>query len=401
MTPWTRLLRACGAAALAALLVLSGGSGRIALANGVGDLYVADSNVVNEVYLKTSTIESPITVPAAPTMLAFTADGQTLYAADGTTDLYQIRISDLAVSGPTRAPKPITAMAHPFGASLFLALAGSSSLSVLQDGATAFIAGPTLPAAPDLLAADPRETRFAAAAKGAGWVAIVEPTSSKVIRVGGASGIGGKVVAIAIARAEGEVWVATSGPDRVALVSLASGKVVSSAPLDGAPVAITALDKFAVVAVGSSLYKIKSGAASAWATASGRVLALASDLSAQYVYVATATRVTAHAVAHPQATPAASVAMPNGAPTALAPVPNRGSSLAAAGGDATANAAAANPKSTSRPAQTHAPATDALGGVAIGGRTVDLATLLAGVGAVVLAVLVGSREVIKRLVGGP
>ena len=392
MSTWTRSLRVFGAVALAASLVLAGGSGRVVLANGVGDLYVADPKGVLEVYLKTSTIESPITVPAAPTMLAFTAD------------VYQIAISSLGVTGPTHAATPIVALAHPIGSSLFVAYRGAKTLGVLVDGAATFIDGPTLPASPDILAADPRETRFAAAAKGDTWVAIVEPSSSKVTEVGGSGGIGGKVVAMAVARAEGYVWVATSAPNRVALVSLSTGKVASSAPLDGAPTAITALGKFAVVAVGSSLVKVQAGAASAWAQASGPVLELASDLTASYAYVATADKVTALSVANPKASPAASVAVPNGAPAALAPVPNRGSSLGAAGGGDQGGTGASpgtgNGKSTAHPAtKTHAPATDTVLGDGMRISSSDLTTVFIVVGAVIVAVLVGSRLLIKRLVG--
>lgn len=406
MTPWNRSLRVLGSAAVAVCLVLAGDPGRLALANGVGDLYVADAQGVEEVYLKSSIIESPIKIPAAPSMLAFTADGQTLYTADGTTDLYQIAIVNLEVSGPQKAAKAITAIAHPYGADLFLAYEGSKGLGVLVDGATAFTDGPDLPAPADLLAADPRETRFAAAAKGDTWVAVVEPSSSHVTQVGGSAGVGGKVVGLAVARAEGYVWVATTGPNRVAKVSLATGKVAASIPLDGAPTAITAIEGAAVVAIGSDLVKVRTGAASAFATASGTVLELATDLTAGFVYVATSDRVTAISVATPTASPAASVAMPSGKPAALAPVPNKGSSLVSAttgGTEASAGTGASagtNGSSTAKPGKTHAPATDtddAPGPLRIAGR--DVTNLLLGVGALIVVVVIGSRYLIKRMVG--
>lgn len=408
MTSWTRVLRAFGAAAAAACLVLGGGSGHVVLANGIGDLYVADSAGIDEVYLKASTIEKPITdLPAVPSLLAFTPDGQTLYTASGSTDLYQIKISDLSHTGPTRTSAPVTALAHPFGSSLFVATEGSRTLSVLTDGGTSFADGPTLPSAPDLLAADPRETRFAAAARDGSWVAVVEPASSKVIAVGGSSGIGGKVVAMAVARAEGYVWVATASPNRIALVSLSTGKVASSAPLDAAPTAVAALGKFAVAATGDDLWKVQGSKASAWATAPGPVLGLAADLSAQFVYAAVSDKVVALAVAHPTASPAASVVLPKGPPTALAPVPNRGSSLSTsdssgAAASAPSSQGGSSAKATTAPRKTHAPSTDTLGALATG-RTpgMDPATLVLIVGGVVVAVVAGSRLLIKRLVGEP
>ncbi len=404
MTSWTRSLRAIGAAALAASFVLASGSGRVVLANGIGDLYVADPKGVLELYLKASIIENQIPdLPAVPSMLAFSANGATLYASDKSADLYQIKISDLSHSGPTRTATPITAMAYPFGSSLFVAVQGSKTLSVLADGAPTFADGPTLPAVPDLLAADPRETRFAAAALGASWVAIVEPASSKVISVGGAAGIGGKVVDMAVARAEGYVWVATTAPNRVALVSLSTGQVASSAPLDAAPTAVTALGKYAVASTGSDLFKIQGSKASAWATSPGKALDLASDLSAQFVYVATADKVVALSVADPNASPAASVKLTNGAPAALAPVPNRGSSLATATGADASPAATGHSGTTAvsaTPRRTHAPSTDTLSELVSGSTAnVDLGTLILGVGGIVVGVLLGSRSLIKRMIG--
>lgn len=404
MTSWIRSLRALGAAALVAWVVLVGGSGRIALANGIGDLYVSDPKGVLELYLKASIIENQIPdLPAAPTMLEFSANGATLYASDKSTDLYQIRISDLSHSGPTRTVTPITAMAYPFGSSLFVAVRGSKTLRVLADGTASFADGPTLPAAADLLAADPRETRFAAAAKGGSWVAIVEPASSKVISVGGAAGIGGKVAAMAVARAEGYVWVATTAPNRVALVSLSTGQVASSAPLETAPTSVTALGKFAVASTGSDLFRVQGTKATAWAKAPGGVLDLAADLSAQFVYIATSDKVVALSVANPKASPAASVSLKDGAPGALAPVPNRGSSLAATTGADTSPAPSAHngaAAATGKPQKTRAPATDALGPLSTGGpASIDLGTLALGLVTVVGGVVLGSRYLIKRLIG--
>jgi hypothetical protein len=410
MNPWTRLLRTIGAAATAACFVLAGGSGHLVLANGVGDLYVADPSGVRELYLKNQTTESLITVPEVPTQLAFTADGQTLYTAKGTASLYRIDIATLNVSGPTTAKGPITALAHPQGSSLYLALQGSKALGVLMDGATTILDGVTLTSVPNLLAADPQDPHVVAASTTGTWVSIIEPTNAKVTQVGGTSGLGATVVAMSVARASGYVWVATANQNRVYLISLSTGQVVSSVPVSaGAPTAITALGNYAVVSVGKKLYKVVAKSVTAWATAPGTVLGLSSDLTAAFVYVATSDKVTALDVTKPTAAPAASVGMPKGAPSALAPVPNKGSSLAAVGGTkagagpgssgGTSGTTNATTRATPKPKKTHAPATDTVSGFAPGSPGMDASTVLAALGALVVTVTLGSRYVIKRLVG--
>jgi hypothetical protein len=410
MTSWTRLLRTFAAAALTACLVLSGGSGNIALANGVGDLYVADPSGVRELYLKTQTTESLITVPEIPTKLAFTPDGQTLYAAGGTTDLYQVDIATLNVSGPTSAKGPIVALAHPEGSALYMAFDGSKTLGVLMDQAATVLDGATLTAAPDLLAADALDPRLVAGSTSGTWVSIFEPASGKVIQVGGTSGIGATVVAMSVARASGYVWVATKNQNRVFLISLSNGRVVSSVPISaGVPTAITALDDYAVVAVGSKLYKVVAKSVTPWATAAGPVVALSSDLTASFVYAATADSVTALDVTDPTAAPAAAVGLPKGAPTALAPVPNRGSSLANTSGTPTGavpsiagtsgrGSGGTDAAGTSRPGRTQAP-TDTVSGLVPGGPGMDAAAVLLGLGVLILATTLGSRYLIRRLVG--
>jgi hypothetical protein len=433
MTPVTRLLRTLGAAAVAASLVLAGGSGRPALANGVGDLYVADPQHVEEVWLLHNQIEQAIAVPPsatptgsaaasgtpaavaatctspapstggpAPTALSFTADGRTLYTANGSASLYTIRISDLCVMGPVAAPAPVSAIGHPKGTSLYVATAGSKTLSTLTDGTSTLADGPEIAGTPDILAADPRDVRVVAAKRGQPWLAIVDPSLASTHMVtypGGTAGIGGEVAAVAIARDESAVWVAMTGANpRVVRIDLSTGRVLNSAPLAGIPGALTAVDHGAVVSVGKTLYLVQGNKASTWAPQEAPVLQLATDLTAGYVYVATATTLSALDVTDPTATPAASVPMP-GAPAALAAVPDRASSLPATGGSVKPAASGndANAAATAKPSRTHAPSTDTVSGL-VDGRSVDPATVLLGVGALVITVAVGSRHLLKRFI---
>jgi len=75
---------AIAAAALAvASLVALGPVARPALANGIGDLYVAAKGGVDEVHVLSQSIVNTVDLTPAPTALAFSPDGRSLYAADG------------------------------------------------------------------------------------------------------------------------------------------------------------------------------------------------------------------------------------------------------------------------------------------------------------------------------
>jgi hypothetical protein len=460
MQPPTRLLRTLAAATMAVSLLLAGGSGRVALANGVGDLYVADPQNVDEIYLKQQKIEMRIPVPPtaaslasnppgsaaptatptssdsaapsasgqvsypvwtraetctdpappkttpAPTHLAFTIDGKTLYAANGTTDLYAIRVSDLCPRGPITTAAAVTAIAHPKGSALYIAMAETKMLSVLSDGGTTPIEATSVLATADILAADPREPRLIAAKAGEPWIAILDAASpsGKPVYAAGAKGLGGKVVAVAIARAEGYAWIAESSPNRVYRIELATGHVTNTAVLDGgAPTAITAIDGAAIVSVGADLFRVRAGqnVATKWATADQPILQLASDLNAGYVYTGTASAVAAINVTTPLKV-SASVPIP-GAPTAFAAIPNGPSTLPAVNGSANGGTGGGPGNSngttngSAKPHKTHAPPTDTISDVA-GGMNADITSVIAVLAGVVVVVTVGSHLLIKRLI---
>jgi DNA-binding beta-propeller fold protein YncE len=396
MTNRTRLLRVLASAAMAACLVLSGGSG--VLANGVGDLYVADPTGVQELYLKAARIEQSVPVTPGPSMLAFTPDGKTLYAGDGTASLTEIDIASISVAGSVTLPSAAVAIAHPRGTALFIAYKDQKSLGTLLDGDSKVGSGALLPGTPDILAADRHEARLVAAQAGKPWISIIEPLSAKVQPVGnGVTGIGGNVVAIAVARDEGFAYVATTSPNRVARIRLDTGAVTWNVPLDAAPSAIAAVSGAAVVAIDTRVLKVAAGKLSAFADAGGPVLGLAGNDEGKFAYIATTSAVTAIALADPTAKPASKVALAKGRPAALAPVP-RDSSLATSSSGSQASAGASPGGTGPAAARSRPPATDTVGGGPLFVRPgQDLTAVLAAAAAIAVAVLVGSRKVIARL----
>lgn len=410
----------------------------MALANGIGDLYVADPTLVLELNTGATTgldpVDHKICVPGgpvssvaaspdasasagasatagacpsptikAPTQLAFSADTtdaakQYLATANGTRDIYRINIVDLTVQAPITMSDDVTAIAHPKGNTLYVALAGSKTLMYVGDSDTTASNGASMSkGVPDILAADARDTHVVAAKTGEPWVAIVDasgtvnyPTLPQ----------GGNVVAIAIARDEGAAYVATTGPNRLYRIDLVKHTVLWSPSLPEEPTAVAALDHYAVVAAGPKLYKVQKSGASLWATTSSDVLALTADLDAGYVYVATSDAVTARSVATPT-TSAASIALTGGAPAALAAVPNKASNLPAVHGKPTPTGGTSNNSATgtAKPHRTHAPATDTIDDIVAAGRSVDITTLLLVLGSTIIGVTLGSRYLIKRLVG--
>ena len=77
-----KIARAIATSGALAPLLLAGLVGP-ALANGVGDLYIASPAGVLEVRVSTSTVVSTISLLPAPQSLAFTPDGKTLYVGSG------------------------------------------------------------------------------------------------------------------------------------------------------------------------------------------------------------------------------------------------------------------------------------------------------------------------------
>lgn len=404
MTTLTRLLRALCATLVVAGLVIPGAS--VALANGVGDLYVAGPDGVVEVFLAGQKIETTVDVGAAAAHLAFTNDGSSLFVVDAKGGLQRINIENINVDRTYSLSKNAVAVAHPKGTSLFVALAGEAALAVLPQDETATTEGPTLSGAADLLATDRRENRLVAAQAGHSWLDIVEPASAHVTKVQ----VDGDIVAIAVARAEGYAYVAMEAPNQLVRVSLTTGEADWKTDLPGAPSALTAVPEAAVVAIGDKLYHVKDGKASAWSTAktgiSGPVTELATSDEGAFVYAATEAGVIAVNAAQPDAEPAANVAVAEG--VWLAPIPKESSLYKGTGagtGPEASNGTGEGNGTTNNTGNgtkaSHAPATDTEddGGPLWHRSGPDPLLLFGFGGAIVVGVLLGSYALMKRTVG--
>jgi hypothetical protein len=403
MTPMptlTRFLRALVATLVVAGLVVPGAS--TALANGLGDLYVAAPGGVDEVFLKGEQIVTEVEIGGGASHLAFTNEGASLFVIDGEGGLQRIDIESISVAQSYSLTTDAAAIAHPKGTSLFIALAGEARLAVLPEDEDATTGGPTLSGAPDLLAADRHENRFVAAQAGHSWLDVVEPASAHVTNVT----MDGDIVAIAIARDEGYAYVAMEDPNQVARVALATGKVDWRADLSGAPSALTAVPEAAIVAIDDGLFRVKGGKAAPWSTEAtgveGPVIDLATSDEGAYVYVATEERIIAVNVTMPDTKPAAAVAL---AETAwLAPVP-KASSLVPNGGDDTDTGSGTGTGTgtgdgTGEDAS-NAPATDTEDeGGPLWHRSAPDPALLFGVGAAIVGVVLGGTyAVMRRTIG--
>jgi len=402
MTTLTRLLRALCATLAVAGLVLPGAS--IALANGVGDLYVAGPDGVVEVFLAGRRIETTVDIGGAAATLAFTNDGSSLFVVDAKGGLARINIETINVDRTYTLAKDAAAIAHPKGTSLYIALAGEAALAVLPQDETATTEGATLSGAADLLAADRRENRIVAAQAGHSWLDILEPASAHVTRVQ----VDGDISAIAVARSEGYAYVAMEAPNQVVRVSLATGETDWKVDLAGAPSALTAVPEAAIVAVGDALYRVKGGRAAEWSTAktgvTGPITELTTSDEGAFVYVGTDAGVIAVNAAQPDAAPAAEVAVPEG--VWLAPIPKESSLYKGTGAGTGPESSTGTGEGTSSgngtgTAASHAPATDTEGdGGPLWRRSGPDPLLLFGVGGViVLVVLLGSHALMKRTVG--
>jgi DNA-binding beta-propeller fold protein YncE len=399
MTTLTRLLRALGATLAVVGLVLPGAS--VALANGLGDLYVAVPGGVDEVFLAGQQIVTTVDVTGGGSDLAFTNDGAFLFVVDASGGLGRINIEEIRPDQSYTLAKDAVAVAHPKGTALFIALKDDAALAVLPRDETTTSEGPTLSGAADILAADPHENRFVAAQSGHSWLDIVEPSSAHVTRVQ----LDGDIVAVAIARAEGYAYVAMEGPNQVARVSLATGAVDWKADLSGAPSALAAVPEAAVVAVGDALFRVKDGQAAPWSTAATGIKGLVTQLSASYegayVYVATEDAILAINEAQPDSAPAAEVAVAGAA--FLAPIPKESSLYKGRGAGTGPGSSAGAGNATGTGAgnsASQAPATDTEGDRGpLWHRSGRDPLLPIGVGAaIVVGVLLCSRALLKRTI---
>lgn len=311
MTSTPRSLRSFAAVLVAATLGLA--SVGTVLAEGTGDVYVANAGGVDEVqFLGPSVTAIPAT---GPTSLAFAANGQALYLLEGKRTIARLTMDPLAIGKQWTLPADAVAITFPKGTSLLVAYPGATVLGVLVDGADAIKSGWELDFKPTMLAGDPRETAILAAASGGPTVAIVDTALGTVASVG----VGGKVAAIAIGRDEGIGYAATTSPNTLVTFELATRKVLATATLPGVPTGVTATAGAAVVAIGDKLVKVTGKDAGTLKVASGTITAVVAGVTGQVVYAAVGARLLAVNMTDPGKSTA--TAMASGNATALATSP--------------------------------------------------------------------------------
>lgn len=411
MTPSSRLLRMLTVAALAAASVMPGAA--VALANGIGDLYVGQPAGVVEIYLRDEKVETTVDALADPTTLAFWNDGTRLYAGDGRKQLVLIDIESLEVANTFTLTEDVPAIAHPKGDTLYLAVPSQKALSLIADGDTAVKTGPGLEGAADLLAADRRDYHVVAAKAGDSWVDVVDSVDNTVAKVA----VDGKVVGVTVAAGDALAYIATTRPNAVVAVSLTSGTVSWTAPLEKEPTHVTWVGTespySAIVDQGKELWRASkpatgTPAAVAWSTLEQQPGTLATSDEGGFVYAATKDGVTTVSLEKPTAQPPAEVALAK-EPPVLAPVP-KDSSLSKASGEPSANgngnggqSGTGGSDATNPPAPTKAPATDTDGSTE--GRFhpagPDPLVLFGGAALIALIVVAGMRGALARWMREP
>jgi hypothetical protein len=262
-----------GGASIALLPLLLAGLSGPALANGVGDLYVATAGGVLEVRVSTSTVVSTIDVLPAPESLAFTPDGKTLYVGSGGAHVTPVDIETLDVGTPIPVPGEVTALAFPAGQILVGSMPTRKSLVFVKVYANTVVESAQLPGPGNLLAADRRDPRVAVAEAGKSWLEIVDPATSTIKK----ATVAGEIVAIAIDRDHGGALVATQNPNTLVRVDLATLASTWTVTLPGVPTAVAALQGSIVVAGGKTLWLVGTKQAVAWAAAREPVVAMAAS----------------------------------------------------------------------------------------------------------------------------
>jgi sugar lactone lactonase YvrE len=382
-----KLSVAVGSAAFATMIGFGPAASGV-LANGIGDLYVAQSKGVDEVHVASHSVVNTVTLTPPPTALAFTPNGRTLYSADGGRFVTRIDIESISVAKRVAIPTNATALAHPKGDLLAIAFATTKTIDFLDPTDDTLRATAVLPGAVDLLAADRRDPRLVAAEYGASWIAVIDP-STRAIRT---TTVSGDVVALAVDSDSGAFYVATSGPDAVVRISLGDLKPIWTAKLTAAPVALTATPGAAIVSAGRVLSKVTAPDVVKWATSAGNVGSLATSDDGSIVYAAADDAIEAFGSDGKVARtiPLGSKA----APSALAPIPRASSIAGAHGGNAGSGVGLAGP--SAKP-NLHPPATDTV--IDAAGRLLSSAAVLsaAAIAAVILvAAFLAGRWHVRR-----
>jgi DNA-binding beta-propeller fold protein YncE len=253
-----------------------------ALANGVGDLYLASPSGVLEIRVSTSTVVSTIDVTPPAQSLAFTPDGKTLYVGSGDTRVTPIDIETLAVGGAVSTPGAITALAFPAGQTLVGAMPLRRTLAFVTVHGNAVSESAELPGPGNLLAGDRRDPRVAVAEAGQSWLDVVDPATSTAKK----TTVEGGIRALAIDREKGGVLVATASPNALLRIDLTTLTVTWSVPLAGTPTAVSALLSTDVVAGGSTLWAVSATKATAFAKTRDAVVSMAASDDGDFLHVA-------------------------------------------------------------------------------------------------------------------
>lgn len=255
-----------------------------ALANGVGDLYIASSAGVLEVHVATSTVVSTIPVSPSPQTVAFSPDGRTLYSGAGTAQVTPIDIATLDVQTPIAMPGAVSALAFPAGQVLVGAMPTRRTLAFATVHGGPVTESAQLPGSGNLLAGDRRDARVAIAEAGQSWLAIVDPATSALKK----TTVEGEIRALAIERDRGGVLVATHSPDTLIRIDLTALSVTWTVKLTGTPAAVVALASKVVVASDSNLWLVDGKSASKFAKTRQTALALTASDEGSFLHVAEA-----------------------------------------------------------------------------------------------------------------
>ena len=166
----------------------------------------------------------------------------------------------MAVTGHVLLPAPGAALAHPNGEQVVAAVPSLRRLAILDAGTGTLSRSEALPGAVDMLAADPRDGRVAAAARGEGWVAILDPDNGSVR----STTIAGSVAAVALDGRAGIVVVATSAPNRIVALDLRDFATAWSMPMSTAPSAVAVTADRTFVAAGRTIWVLDRIASPGW-----------------------------------------------------------------------------------------------------------------------------------------
>jgi DNA-binding beta-propeller fold protein YncE len=266
-------------ATFAALLVAAPAP---ALANGVGDLYLASPAGVLEVHVSTATVVSKIEMPQPPQSLAFTPDGKTLYVGSGGARVTPIDIETLALGSDIATPGPVSALAFPAGQILVGAMPQRRSLVFITVHGNEIAESAELPGPGNLLAGDRRDPRIAVAEAGGNWLEVIDPATQQARK----TTLAGLIQALAVDRTGGDLLVATSEPDALLKIDLTTLVVARTMNLPGIPSSVVAMPEAAVVSGGTNLWYVTDEGAVPFATTRDRVVGLAASDEGKFVHVA-------------------------------------------------------------------------------------------------------------------